>query len=274
MRLVRRDRLCLRSTHLAIFLCFGIAYCVEQPATEDPAVILQRISDQVANHLSRLPNYTCHQVINRLVGPVNSGLRQRDRVELEVAFIGQEELFARPGDKQIQESSIAKLVPTGAVGNGLFGAHAENIFLGSKAAFDYVGLVEKDGRKAHRYSFRVPLERSTFSVGHNGAEAITAYQGSVWADAVTFELVRFELTADHLPPFLRISSVREWAEYSPVRLRDSEFLLPLHAALEIMDSSGSLSTNEVTLEQCREFTGESSVVFGTQVDRPSTDRKP
>jgi hypothetical protein len=258
----------------AAFLGVGRSYGVEPPAAEDPEWILQQISNKVADHLSHLPNYTCHEVINRLVSPLRGGgLRQHDRVELEVAFIGQEELFARAGDTNIQESSVTKLVPTGAMGNGLFGTHAESIFLTGAATFDYVGIAQKGGRKTYRYDFRVPVEKSNFSVGHNGAEAIVAYRGSVWADFQTFDLIGLEVAADQFPPYLRLSSVRERSEYTPVRIRGSEFLLPLHAEMEIVDSSGNLSMNEVTLEQCREYTGESTVMFEGPVDRTSDNRK-
>lgn len=259
---------------LAMFLGLGSSYSTELPAAKDPDAILQQISDKVADHLSHLPNYTCHEVINRLVSPLHGGgLRQHDRVELEVAFIGQEELFARAGDTHIQESSISKLVPTGAMGNGLFGTHAESIFLTSAATFDYAGIVEKDGRKTYRYDFQVPVEKSSFSVGHNGAEAIVAYRGSIWADLNTLDLISLEVRADQFPPYLRLSSVREQSEYTPLRIRSSEFFLPLHAQLEIVDNLGNLSVNEINLEQCREYTGESTVMFEGPVDRASDNHK-
>src|SRR5215469_7968852 len=83
---------------------------IGQSATaEDPESSLQQIRKKVADHLSRLPNYTCHEMINRVVQWFDGSSRmQRDRVDLEVAFVGNRELFAYPGDTQFRENSIIK----------------------------------------------------------------------------------------------------------------------------------------------------------------------
>ena len=255
---------------LAIFLWLGISFGADLPGVDDPEVILQRIRDKVAEHLSRLPNYTCHEKINRLVQPLNrSGLAQHDRVELEVAFVGKRELFARPGESRFQEQSITKLVTTGTIGNGVFGSHVDSIFLGGAASFDYIGVSKKDGHKTYRYDFQVPVEKSHFLVKHDSAEGIVPYQGSFWADFETFDLVRLEIKADHIPSYIGVGFVKEKVRYATVPIRNSEFLLPLHCELQASDSAGNLSWNDLTLEQCREFTGESTVTFGASVDDPS-----
>ena len=260
---------------LEISLGLGTSFGAGSPTTEDHEAILQRIGDKVAEHLSLLPNYTCHEVVNRLVRPLNnSRFIQHDRVELEVAFVGQQELFARVGDPQFQEQKITNLVTTGAIGNGLFGDHAEAIFLGDAASFEYSGVFDKDGHKAYRYNFQVPLNKSNFSVSHNHVEAIVAYQGSVWADVDTFDLLRLEITSDQIPAHIGISYLKERADYATLRIGDSEFLLPLHAEMEVWDSAGNRSLNEVTLEQCREFKGESTVTFGQPVNGPSPVQPP
>jgi hypothetical protein len=41
--------------------------------------------------------------------------------------------------------------------------------------------------------------------------------------------------------------------------------------MEAADTSGNVSRNDITLQQCHEFTGESSVTFGDPVDS-SADR--
>jgi hypothetical protein len=260
---------------LGISLGLGMSYGAAPPNAEDPEAILQRISDKVAEHLSLLPNYTCHEAINRLVRPpYASDFMQRDRIELEVAFVGQQELFAHPGDREFQEQKITNLVRTGAIGNGLFGSHAEAIFLGGVASFEYSGVFNKDGHKAFRYNFQVPLEKSNFTVSHNHLEAIVAYQGSVWADYDTLDLLRLEITSNQIPVHIGLSYLKEAADYTPLRIGNSEFLLPLHSEMEVWDGAGNRSLNEVTLEQCREFKGESTVTFGQPVNGPLPARSP
>ena len=232
-----------------------------------------RIRDKVAERLSLLPNYACHEVIDRLIQPSNFGrLRQYDTVELEVAFVGQRELFARPGDTQFQEQPITAMVRTGTISNGVFSSLVGSIFLGGVASFEYSGASEQDGHKTYRYDFQVPQEKSHFTVKHNFTKAIVAYRGSFWADVETYDLVRVEITADVIPSDLGMSFIKEREQYAALRIRDSEFLLPLHAETESMDDSGNLSRNDLTLQQCREFTGQSTVTFGVPADGASGDR--
>ena len=246
----------------------------EPPIVDDPEILLSRIRNKVAEHLSQLPNYTCHEVIDRFGRPLNSGALERlDTVELEVAFVGNRELFARPAGTRFEEQSIFKIVSTGTIGSGAFGAHAEGVFSGDAATFKYVGPSKKEGHQTFRYDFNVPQDKSHFLVRHNSAEAIVAYRGSFWADAETLELVRLELKADHIPSYVEVGMVKDVMRYKPVQIRDSTFLLPYKSELAAIETaSGFYYMNIVNLERCREFTGESVVKFGAPIDTPSADR--
>lgn len=260
----------LRSSQLflGLLLSFGVAQAF--PSTVDPEAVLSRVRDKVEGHLSQLPNYTCHEVINRFIQPVNgSALRQYDQVEFEVAFVEYREVFARPGETHFQEQPITSLVRSGTIGNGAFGSIITSVFLGGVAAFEYVGASDRDGHKTYRFDYRVPQEKSRFSVKHNFTEATVPYHGSIWADAETYDLVRIELVADQTPAAIGVAFIKERVQYRTLRIRDSQFLLPLQAETDTMDASGNFSRNDLTLEQCREFTGESSITFGNTLDVPT-----
>ena len=77
------------------------------PQTEEPEGLLQRIRTKTVAQLSQLPNYTCHQVVDRWARTARSGsLNYQDQVEFEVAFIGSEELYSRSGEARIEEASV------------------------------------------------------------------------------------------------------------------------------------------------------------------------
>ena len=257
---------------LLILISFWAALAAGPGDNEDSVAILQRIRVRVAAQLARLPNYTCHEVINRVLWPAGgaSSLRQ-DQVEVEVAFLGRQELFARPGEGSFTEKSIAKLAPPGTISSGAFGAHATNLFLSDAPSFHYAGICKKDGHKAYKYDFEVPEDKSVFWVQHDKEEGIVAYQGSIWADFATFDLVRIEIKADHITPRLRVRSVVEKMRYSIIKMRDSEFLLPYRSELEVSDSSGNFSTNAVELQQCKEYRGNSSITFADPQDADRAD---
>jgi hypothetical protein len=232
--------------------------------TEDPEATLQNIRTKVAEHLSRRPHYTCHEAINRVVQSLNgSGGTYGDRVDLEVALVGKRELFASSGESQFKEQSIRDLVPNGTIGNGVFATHAKLLFLDEAAAFHYIGIVNKDHHKTHRYDFRVPEEKSAFWVRHDSAQSVVGYQGSIWADVDTFDLVRIEIKVDHIPASIGLRYVAEKIRYGMVRIRNSDVLLADHAEIETYDNTGIHTLDGFKLENCREFTAESSVRFGT-----------
>lgn len=242
-------------------------------ASEEPDGLLDRIRDKVKEYVSQLPNYTCHEVVERFGRSMASGtLNHLDTVEFEVAFVGNRELFARTPDDRFEEQSITRVISSGTIGNGSFGAHAAAVFTGNAATFQYVGPSKKDGHKAIRYDFFVPQEKSQFLVRHQPTEGIVGYKGSFWVDAETLDLVRLELRADHIPSYIGVSLVEETMLYRPMHIRDSDFLLPYKSELSAVEKSGFYFLNTIKLERCQEFTGQSVVTFGAPTDTPSAER--
>jgi hypothetical protein len=225
-------------------------------------------------HISQLSNYTCHEVIDRLVRPINSGrLEHLDRLELEVAFVGNEELFLRPGEAQFREREVHNIVTTGTISNGAFGSHIETVLSGDAAALRYVGESKADGHKTFRYDFSVPQEKSHFLVRHNSAEGIVGFKGSFWVDVETLDLVRVELKAEDMPAYVGVNLVQESLHYKTMQIGRAEFVLPRHSQLSTSDRSGNYSLNMITLDKCREFSGESVVTYDGPAPGASADRQ-
>jgi hypothetical protein len=268
-----------------ILLCLAIfsgtsASAADSPAAQDPELLLQRIRSKIMVHLSQLHNYTCHVVIDRMVRSVNTlNSDYRDRVELEVAFIGDRELFSRAGETRFEEQPIHEIVPHGMIGNDAFGSHDDDVFSGDAATFKYAGTCKKDGHKTIRYNFRVPQESSRLLVKqNNSANATVGYQGSFWVDTESLDMVRLEWRTDQIPPSVGLSSVEKSMRYKVVRIGNSDFSLPLHSELASFDRGGSFRLNTMSLERCMEFTGQSVVTYDTSSDgvsaqRRSTDRQ-
>jgi hypothetical protein len=258
---------------LPVFVLCAGSLAAQTQASDEPDALLERIRDKVKEYVSKLPNYTCHEVIERFGRSTASAtLNHLDTVELEVAFVGNRELFARTPDDRFEEQSITRVISSGTIGNGSFGAHAAAVFTGSAATFQYVGPSKKEGHKTFRFDFVVPQEKSQFLVRHQPSEGIVGYKGSFWVDSETLDLVRLELKADHIPSYIGVSLIEEIMQYKPVRIRDADFLLPYKSELAAAERSGYYYVNTIKLERCKEFTGESVVTFGTPTDAPSAER--
>jgi hypothetical protein len=247
------------------------AFAANSPAAEDTQLLLQRIRSRITAHLSHLHNYTCHAVIERLVRSVNTNnFDQQDRIDLEVAFVGDRELFSRAGETHFEEQPIQRIVPPGMIGNDAFGSHDDDVFSGSAATFTYAGFCKKDGHKTFRYNFHVPQESGRLLLKQaDFGEASVGYQGSFWVDAETLDVVRLEWKTDPLPPTVGLRWVRKSMRYKQMRIGNSDFSLPLQSELTSLDQRGNYHLNVTSLERCMEFTGESVVTYDTPKDGAS-----
>ena len=268
------------SSRFKVAICITLfpwtaAVAADSGGTEDPQLLLQRIRSRITAHLLQLHNYTCHVVIDRVVRSGNMlNLERRDRVELEVAFIGDRELFSRAGETRFEEKSIHEIVPLGMIGNDAFGSHDDDVFSGDAAIFKYGGPCKKEGHKTVRYDFRVPQESSRLLVKQdNSTNATVGYQGSFWVDSETLDMVRLEWKTEKIPPSVGLRSVEKSMRYKVARIGNSDFLLPLHSELASFDQSGNFRLNTMSLERCMEFTGESAVTYGTSTDGVSAQRR-
>jgi hypothetical protein len=257
----------------AILLTIGVAFAAGKPGHEDADTLLQKIQNRTSEYLSQLPHYTCHEVINRLVRRGSTWIR-RDTVEIEVAFIGREEFFARSGDDHFDEKIIDRVVPTGTIGNGVFGSVVQIVFSPHVADFQYAGTGKKEGHQTVRFNFRVPLERSQFLVKHGGAESLAPYEGSIWVDAETLDLVRVDLQVKQIPKYVGLRFIEETMHYDVMKIGETQVLLPRKSELVVTDDENNYGLNLVELRQCREFKSDSIVKYGAPVEGSANRERP
>jgi hypothetical protein len=236
------------------------------PAQEPPKVAeevrrLAAIKAHMREILTRLPDYTCVQLIERTQRTARTKrFRLVDTVRLEVALVGGKELFAWPGAGKFEDREISKMVG-GTVGNGNFALHARSVFLGGGAQFEYEGEREQEGRRLYRYRFRVPRNLSGYLLRSGALEGVTAYHGWFEAEAETLDLRRLEVEAEDIPAHLPIAAARDHMEYARVPIGERAFLLPKSSELVLTDLEGTENRNVTTFSGCKQYTGESVISF-------------
>jgi hypothetical protein len=271
LRIFQNRDLTIRSLSIAMLLFNLNVFAGESTAREDPDVVLQHIRAKMMEHFSQLRNYTCHVTVDRLIKRVGYNTMERqDRVSLEAAFVGDRELFSRDGETRFEERSVSSMVAGGMISNNALGFHEDAVLSGDGAEFKYRGPCKKDGHKTYRYDFHIGEEKSHFLVRHNAAEAIVGYKGTIWVDADTLDIVRVDWKSDRIPSSVGISSIEKTMHYKILRIGHTDFLLPAASELAANDERGNFSLNMITLEACREFTGESQVTYDTPAGSPST----
>jgi hypothetical protein len=225
-------------------------------------LLLARVRTHMASLLSRLPNYTCLQTIERTERTQKGKTRLIDVIRLEVALVDGKELFAWPGSKKFDDTSITDMVKGGAIGNGNFAMHAKAVFQSRAPRFQFAGSsIGADGKEKYKWDFFVPQNLSGYQIGNFIEHATIGYHGSFWADPTTLDVTRLEVYADDIPRNLKIGSASDAVDYQSVKLGEEAFLLPARSELSLSDIGGVQHRNRTNFSSCRQYTGESTISF-------------
>ncbi len=247
------------------------AACAAEAA--DPR--LTAIIERMAGNLARVPNYTCTQTVERFKrGEACRECEYKDRLRLEVAFVGSHEQFAWPGESEFGDRNIFELIGTGMIMTGDFASFANRVFVMDRPEFTYAGETVLDGRQTHRYNYRVGADRSTFGAQIGAEEGYSAYSGSFWADAENLDVRRLDIEANDFPARLDVGRVKATVSYSRIPIGKSEFLLPRSTEAEILSRKSVLSRNRTEYKTCRQYVGESTIRFGDESAPTSAGRIP
>src|SRR5260370_30837715 len=122
-----------------------------QSSLPPEVLLLSRIRRHTKDDLSHLPNFTCLETIERSTR--NSPLKPfdvRDVVQVEVAHVGEGELFAWPRASNFENRPLADMIGTGMTSNGGYDTHARSVFMGQSTLIHCVGQEESGGHPAPR----------------------------------------------------------------------------------------------------------------------------
>ena len=219
--------------------------------------------------LHSMPNFTCVETIER---SQRDGATKKyellDTIRLEVALVEGRELYAWPGASKFEEADVTKLVGgRGAIGSGDFALHAKSIFLTGKAKFKYLGLEELNGKPAYKFHFQVPIGSSDYWMKASGGEGEVGYQGQVWHDKDSLDLLRLEMTVDEIPATVPLRGGHKLIEYARLPIGDGTYVLPVSMDMTLVNMQGGENRNKTVFSRCRQYTGESTLIF----DEPARD---
>ena len=230
---------------------------------------IAKIKNTVEENLSRLPNYTCTETIQRSERPKIDGqpkLMMAETIRMEVAFVDGRELFGWPGAAKIDESDVGKMID-GSIGNGYFALFSQNIFSNPSAMFQYVSAEQLDGKPAVRYDYRVPQSSNVYLIRTDSGEAYVGFHGSIWVNPATLDLIRITAAVDDPPAVLGYSSATSLLDFERKSIGSSTFVLPRGADLIVVDTDATERRNHLSFASCHQFVGESVLKF----DAPATE---
>jgi len=238
----------------------------QEPRPDLERELVQRVGRRMADNIKLLPDYTCLETIERSVrtaGKTNPLVS--DRIHLEVAYVGGNEMFAWPGSEQFDADLFAELPQqTGAIATGGFGGWVGSLFGPSAPAFTFAGACMVEGRGGSRFTFRVPRSSSThiFKVGDRRVKS--AYAGSICVDPAASDIMTLEIQDEEIPAPLAASS--EAIRYGRTRVGSGDFLLPQYDTLTVTDLEGKNFRNVTHYTACRQYTSHSTVSFDSKYE--------
>jgi hypothetical protein len=247
------------------------ATCILAADLTPETIRLARIRFHMSQNLTRVPNYTCTQTIERSSRRFRGRKFQLlDTLRLEVALVNGNEMFAWPGSGKFEDKRISDIVGGGTIGNGSFAGHARAVFMSGAPRFDYEGEQARPGGTVYRYRYSVPVLLSNYEIKIGDVTGKVGFSGYFESDARTLEPKLLEVKAEEIPSALRLQSATSRMVYKAVRIGEKDFSLPETSELIMVDFEGNEHRNLTTLSGCREYTGESVLRF----DEPTEESAP
>jgi hypothetical protein len=249
----------------ASLLLFSLALILPAQSPDKPGKpgdLLMRIRLAAQRNLTRLPNFTCLETIERSRRRLPA--RRYDLIDIarvEVALVEGKELFAWPGSGQFDDRELRDLIPGGATGNGSFALHARAVFLGRHTTFEDLGDTQFDGQPAHHYRYTVPQPFSGFTIRNGNRSAVVGYTGEFWIQRSNLDLLKLSVRGVDLLAELEISDHQEILTYQRLPIGESDFLLPQSSDLILADAGGVESRNRTSFSGCKQYGVASTISF-------------
>lgn len=244
---------------VAAFLLAALANAQSELPRE--VLDLAHIRAKMRDNLARVPRYTCLETIERSHrAPRQPEFHRIDRLRFDVTTIGDQEFYSWPGAPRFDGDSL-DLVGSGAISDGEFTAHANNVFLNPATQVQFAGEESFNGRRALKYDFQLAAFASHWTIRYADRSGIVAERGSFWADAATLDLLRLEVHAFDIPLAIRATAAAIRIDYGKVEIGGVEILLPRSAQMQMTEPEGD-DRNAAEFSECRPYTTESELRFG------------
>jgi hypothetical protein len=229
---------------------------------DDPAIASAR--EAAFNFVDDLPNFAAKQNTTRYI-------QEAARAQWRALDIVTADLVYRNGSEEysnIKVNNKATSKPLeeidGLHSTGEFGSILANLFAPESGTdFARPSQVDLRGRKAWKYRFEAPRERSDFRISTPSQLYYAAYGGTIWVDYETSRVLRLEMQARALPKAFPFDTVEMTIDYDFVRLEGAkQFLLPTESdALNCIRGTSVCMKNSTSFRNYAKFSADSSIIF-------------
>ncbi|MBZ5577459.1 MAG: hypothetical protein LAP40_12935 [Acidobacteriia bacterium] len=257
---------------------------IPPPSSEEQAAILSEVREYALNYSKTLPDFICTQVTRRYAAGTPGGRYGRrgesdpswqlqDTLTIRLSYFEQKEDYKLIlVNNTVTQQDYTKL--DGAVSTGEFGSMMREIFEPStEARFTWDHWATLRGRAALAFAYHVEQERSQWMIDYERKQhIIPAYDGLVYVDRETHQVLRVTMAARGIPSSFPIQQAESVLDYDFQTLSGQRFLLPLKADSRLK-TSDVLSRLDEEFRVYRKYSAESEIKYDTPDALPDSQTK-
>lgn len=255
------------------FMVIGVVGSAVQQSPA-PEGVLRSTAQRLVADLDRMPRYTCVQTITRsYYRPIAQGRscavlmkeyqkhpekhesRGWDRLRLEVAIAGGDNVYSWVGAPRFDSDAFEQLAGRGPLSSGDFGPFLSSIL--NRGTIAFTKEETAGGRRLFQYSYDLPLERSRYMVKEGEKWVPTAYSGTLMLDPESNDIANLTVRTAELPEKNLDCQANSEVEYGRTQIHDRMVLIPRQTSLITIVRDGSETESRTVYSSCREYASKS-----------------
>jgi VWFA-related protein len=236
-------------------------FCAWLPSGIPHFEALPGVCEYVMGVAEKMPNFICHQEASRYRGKsraphdlITATVRYEDGKE----SYGEIKVNGRPATMQTAQS-------TGLWSTGEFGSsNLRSIFsLRNQAVFEFARESVSGTHTAWVFTYHIVKQNEPLWRLHTANEVVAPpYEGELWIDQKTGEVLRFESTAKEFPASFPLTRASLQIDYENIAFADgSVFVLPTSFGASTTFADGESTRNVVRLTDCHKFRARGRLVL-------------
>jgi hypothetical protein len=249
----------------ALFVLCLRAFSQSAPPGESERIGIIAEAREVALHYTEsLPNFTCDQDTDRYVNyKGKEDWKRLDRYVTRISYNGVAEdytVFSVNGHA-VRDRPLESL--GGTISKGDFASALRFIFSpSSEAQFEWNSWASLRGRICYLFRYTVDRSHSRWRIteGSTGLSYQTAYQGIVYIDQETKQILKLTLESTGIPSDFPVQMSKEELDYDWATIGGTKYLLPFNSEVRLYHGK-EFSRNVSRYENYRHFSADATVTF-------------
>ncbi|MBX7221329.1 MAG: hypothetical protein K1Y36_15375 [Blastocatellia bacterium] len=212
-----------------------------KPEVKDlPFIEQARLINQA--YVESLPNYVVHEQVQRYYRQGGAPWKLNNYLDIEVTYTSDkgEQMKLKQENGSSTNVSLEQL--GGLTSSGQFAGLLASIFKPeSKTEFSELGKTEYFGRPCVTYAYRVATKNSKYQLRCENAQTITGYQGKIFLDRDTRQVVRLEQEAFDIPSDFPLTAASSVVDFGWVALSGKDFFLPVSSQVSLTSKQNKMT---------------------------------